>query len=166
MKNFLGLCLLLMATACGGALPGSASHPYLNRLIQPLTEGDLTNTSMVSVPTKGKVTVAYFWATYCPPCIKTMPHLEALHQQRGADGLALIGLSKDDNPGVVSSYLESESITFPIILDGQANQFFGHYQCDELPMTLVFDRAGKLRMVIRGKDEGLKKLNSALDALL
>ena len=70
------------------------------------------------------------------------------------------------NPGVVADYLKSAGISFPIVLDGQANQFFGHYQCDEMPMTLVFDRSGKLRMAIRGKDKGLNKLNSALDALL
>jgi thiol-disulfide isomerase/thioredoxin len=165
-KTFVVLCFVIMGTGCGGTLPGSASHPYLNRQVQPLTEGDLTNTTMVSVPTPGKVTVAYFWATFCEPCKKTMPELETLYRTRGTDELVLVGLSKDDNPGVVASYLKSTNISFPIVLDGQAGQFFGHYQCDEMPTTLVFDRSGKLRMVTRGKDKGLKKLNSALDALL
>ena len=165
-KALSGLCVLFFLVGCGGALPGSASHPYLNRQVQPLTEGDLTNTNMISVPTPGQVTVAYFWATFCAPCMKTMPRLEALYQARNTDGLALVGLSKDDNPGVVANYLKSAGISFPIVLDGQANQFFGHYQCDEMPMTLVFDRSGKLRMVTRGKDKDLKKLKSAIDALL
>jgi thiol-disulfide isomerase/thioredoxin len=168
-KILTGFVLLgfVFATGCGGGqISGSSAHPYLGRMVQPMVEGDLTNTQMVSVPKKGQVTVAYFWGTHCVPCKATMPELEKRYQAKKGKGLALVGIADDDNPGVLAKYLADNKINFPIVLDGQSRQFFGHYQCNEVPLTLVFDRAGALRMAIDGKDLGMKKLDAALEELL
>jgi thiol-disulfide isomerase/thioredoxin len=42
----------------------------------------------------GRVYVVEFWATWCPPCIKTIPHLSAL-QQRHAGTLTIIGVNAE-----------------------------------------------------------------------
>jgi thiol-disulfide isomerase/thioredoxin len=42
----------------------------------------------------GRVYVVEFWATWCPPCIKTIPHLSAV-QKKYADTLTVIGVNAD-----------------------------------------------------------------------
>ncbi len=47
---------------------------------------------------KDKVYVVEFWATWCGPCIKAMPHLAELQAEHKKDGLVVIGMTtKDDN---------------------------------------------------------------------
>jgi thiol-disulfide isomerase/thioredoxin len=44
---------------------------------------------------RGKVTIVNFWATWCPPCRKEMPALDAFFKQHHSRGLEMIGLSAD-----------------------------------------------------------------------
>lgn len=46
---------------------------------------------------KGNVVLVDFWATWCPPCVKKMPAVVALHQTYRAKGLAVVTVSLDKN---------------------------------------------------------------------
>lgn len=37
-----------------------------------------------------------FWATWCPPCLRSIPHLNDLHKKHAKDGLVVIGLSNEE----------------------------------------------------------------------
>src|SRR5437879_13912365 len=50
---------------------------------------------------KGKFVLIDFWATWCPPCRKAIPELNALHKKFG-DKLIVIGLSDEHEPNVKS----------------------------------------------------------------
>lgn len=45
---------------------------------------------------KGKVVVIEFWATWCPPCKKSIPHLAKLHAAHAKDGLVILGISNEE----------------------------------------------------------------------
>jgi thiol-disulfide isomerase/thioredoxin len=46
----------------------------------------------------GKYVVLNFWATWCPPCLKEMPHLSALQSTMGSDSFAVVTLATGRNP--------------------------------------------------------------------
>jgi len=48
---------------------------------------------------KGRVYMVEFWATWCGPCIKSMPHLSALQKQYKDKGVTIVGVSTRDNNG-------------------------------------------------------------------
>jgi thiol-disulfide isomerase/thioredoxin len=48
---------------------------------------------------KGKVYVVEFWATWCGPCIRGMPHLSKLQKDFSSKGVTFIGVSSEDTRG-------------------------------------------------------------------
>lgn len=56
----------------------------------------------------GKVTVIEFWATWCPPCRASMPHLAELQQRFADKGVTIISVS-DEDLKTVEEFLESKA---------------------------------------------------------
>ena len=83
-------------------------------------------------------------------------------------GLYLVGIAADEAvPKVMELKLKHE-LTFPMVLDGALKVFYKKYKAsDQLPQTFIFDRLGRLRMVIRGKPDGFyETLETAVKTLL
>ena len=91
---------------------------------------------------RGKVVVLNFWATWCPPCRKEMPDLEALYQQFKDQGLVILAIS-DEDAGKVTPFIAEHKVTYPILLDPgrKVNELF---QIEGIPKTFVYDRNGRL----------------------
>ncbi|MGE0193255.1 MAG: redoxin family protein [Planctomycetota bacterium] len=49
----------------------------------------------------GQVYLLEFWATWCPPCVGSMPHLSELQEKHAKDGFRVIGVSDESLPKVV-----------------------------------------------------------------
>lgn len=163
-RAFLPAALLL--TACGATLPPSEPHPLLTNGPPTFEEPSLAG-EVVKFPQKGHVTVVDFWSTACEPCVKMMPAIEALYQERRQQGLVIVGVAIDDNPGKVEGRLKKLGVTYPNLLDDAASSMRGAYQVDELPQTFIFDKVGKLRVVTKGgEDDDVAVIRSAVDALL
>lgn len=107
---------------------------------------------------KGKVLILDFWATYCPPCIEEIPHLNALQEQYGADNLQIIGLhvgGEDDQPKI-PSFVERLKIAYPLAYPQDELTDFLMGSDPAIPQTFVFDREGKLVKKFVGFDDEIK----------
>lgn len=66
----------------------------------------------------GHVVLLDFWATWCPPCVASMPHLETLHRERRDEGLVVLGINQEpDRPDHVQAFLRRHDLTFPSVRD-------------------------------------------------
>ena len=63
---------------------------------------------------RGKVVVVNFWATWCPPCRKEMPDLEALYTILKEKGLVILAIS-DEVADKVKPFIEEKKYTFPVL---------------------------------------------------
>jgi thiol-disulfide isomerase/thioredoxin len=61
-------------------------------------------------PNGENVYVVEFWATWCAPCRKSIPHLTKLQEEFGEDGLTIIGISTDDNPDLVEPFVKRQGM--------------------------------------------------------
>ncbi len=117
---------------------------------------------------RGKVLVLDLWATYCPPCLEEIPHLNSLQTKYGEKiqvvGLHVGGAEDERNvPAFVEKLKINYSLAFPedelmrILTDGN----------DAIPQTFVFDRNGKLVKKIVGFDNIAKaELDDAIEQVI
>ncbi len=90
----------------------------------------------------GKVVLVNFWATWCPPCRKEMPDLDALYQRFADQGFVILAIS-DEEQAKVAPFIAEHKITYPVLLDPgrKVNDLF---QVQGIPKSFVYDRQGKL----------------------
>lgn len=103
---------------------------------------DLQGKSWTLKSLKGKVVLVNFWATWCPPCRKEMPDLDALYRRFKDQGLIILSIS-DEQADKVKFYLAEQPVTYPILLDPgrKVNDLF---RINGIPKSFVYDRNGKL----------------------
>lgn len=103
---------------------------------------DLEGKSWTLSELRGKVVVVNFWATWCPPCRKEMPDLEALYNQFKSQGLVVLAIS-DEDALKVRPFIAEHQVTYPVLLDPgrKVNDLF---QVEGIPKTFVYNREGKL----------------------
>ena len=103
---------------------------------------DLTGKSWSLRDLRGKVVLVNFWATWCPPCRKEMPDLEALYRRFSARGLVILAIS-DEDAAKVKPFIAERQISYPVLLDPgrKVNEMF---QVEGIPKSFVYDRDGKL----------------------
>ncbi len=95
---------------------------------------------------KGKVVVLDFWATFCPPCLEEIPHLNELQARYGADNLQIVGLHAGDEEDrlKVPEFAARLKIIYPLGVPEDELLRFIFASEDIIPQTAVFDRDGRL----------------------
>jgi peroxiredoxin len=84
-------------------------------------QADFTLTDLQGTPwhlrdLKGKVVLVNFWATWCPPCRKEMPDLQALYDKYRHQGFLVLSIS-DEDAAKVQPFIRERNITYPVLLD-------------------------------------------------
>lgn len=112
------------------------------RQLVDFTLSDLQGNSWHLRDLKGKVVLVNFWATWCPPCRKEMPDLQALYDKYKDQGFVVVSIS-DEKAAKVQLFISERKITYPVLLDPgrKVNDLF---QVEGIPKSFVYDREGKL----------------------
>jgi peroxiredoxin len=114
----------------------------LRRQSPEFTLRDLKGVEWTFNKLRGKVVLVNFWATWCPPCRKEMPDMEALYERFGPRGLVILAIS-DEDAGKVEPFIAGQKYTYSILLDPgrKVNQLFS---VNGIPKSFLYDRDGKL----------------------
>ncbi len=100
---------------------------------------------------QGKVVLVNFWATWCAPCRKEMPSLDALNAEFGGETFAVVPIATGRNavPAVRKFFEDTEIETLPILLDPK-QALSRDMAVLGLPISVILDADGREIARLRG----------------
>ncbi len=175
-------CLLVLVSAAALSCRPAAAPVSVSE--KPISINDRRTTNAPLPPTKpfgdmswatrdervhkmsdlvGKAVVLDFWATYCEPCVRAIPHLNSLVAKYGKDNLVIVGLNvggEEDRPQI-PAFLEKTKIDYDIAYPEDALTSFIFAERSDIPQTVIFDRKGVMITKLVGFND---KIQQELDA--
>lgn len=115
---------------------------------------------------RGTVVVLYFWATWCGPCVATMPSLQALSEQH-ENRVLFVGMNVAESLSRVADFIDERGFTFPIGLDEVGDIHRNLYPSVGIPYTVIIDSNGMITGSFLGGGDGMQSLieNAIMEAL-
>lgn len=100
---------------------------------------------------RGKVVVVDMWATWCPPCRESLPHLQKLagNQTYADDGLVVWAVNDQEPPATIAGFMASNHYTFTALVDSHAS-VLREFGVSGIPTTVVIGRDGTVKDVFVG----------------
>ena len=160
-------CLIASHTAtfADDAAPGASKEGG-----QAMYESSFKNLSdrMESLAAfKGKVTVVYFWATWCVPCRVETPKLVKLYADYKAKGVEVVGIALD-NGDKVRAFVKESDVTYPVFYGGHTAVELGKTLGNDqgaIPFMVVIDKTGRVVETFKG-DLPDGKLEAVINPLI
>lgn len=118
---------------------------------------------------KGKVVLLDFWATWCPPCVKGLPHIQKLADDTtlAEKGLVVWAVNVSETKDKIEPFMKKHKLSMPVPIDADGATM-QKYAISSIPTTIVVGRDGTVKKVVVGfhGDEGVKDLHAAVEEAL
>jgi peroxiredoxin len=113
---------------------------------------------------KGKVVVLDFWATWCGPCVASLPALDKFASEQGEHGAKVFAINIQQEKEHVQSFMTAQKLTLPVLLDIEG-KVRDDYKADAIPQTVIIGKDGNVRKVIIGGGNEKAIADAVADAL-
>lgn len=145
---------------------GGESSPMLNKDAKTFKLPLLAGGDFDLAQEKGKVIVLDFWATWCGPCIKSLPDMIDQMSSFDAKKVRFIGVNQAEAKEQVKTFLETRGWKMEVALD--SNQRVGQsFGVEGIPHTVIIGPDGKVAYVKTGYEpDGAKKIAETVKKLL
>jgi cytochrome c biogenesis protein CcmG/thiol:disulfide interchange protein DsbE len=141
------------------ASPGVAhTTPQMDELAPSLVLSTLDGSTFDLAKLRGKVVMVNYWATWCAPCRKEMPKLDAFYKKYQPQGLEIVGISIDFERDLEKARKVAHTVAYPMAL-AKAISDDGFGIPKGVPITWIIDTDGKVRdRFIEVRDELLNDI--------
>jgi len=149
---------LICAEAARATTPGAAAPAFA----LPTASGETVSLA----PLRGRVVYVDFWASWCAPCRRSFPWMNALQARYGKDGLAIVGVNVDKRRDDAERFLRDTPASFTIAYDA-SGATPAAYDVKGMPSSYLIDRKGNVVAVEEGfHDERRDDVEAQIRALL
>lgn len=93
---------------------------------------------------RGKVVLVDFWATWCGPCRREMPHVKALYQELKDKGFEVVGVSLDEDQDALADYLKENAIPWTNLAGEETQGLASKYGVRGIPTMMLIDQDGNI----------------------
>lgn len=158
------------SSTAGETGPATAGH--LVALAEPAPDFTLRDlfeekTTYTLSAYRGQPVILNFWASWCVPCRREMPALQATAARYAADGLLLLGMNQTylDDLAAARAFVEELGLTFPNSRDLSGAVGRDAYQVVGIPTTVFIDREGEVAHIQIG-EMSLEQITSYTERLI
>lgn len=123
----------------------------------PLRVGRWVTGSPVAKLEPGRVYAVEFWATWCAPCIASMPHLVELQTKHEKAALTVVAVAVKDDDKAVNAFVakRKETLNHPVATDTpegkdagfMAREWLEKAALEGIPQTFIVDRQGRIAWI-------------------
>jgi thiol-disulfide isomerase/thioredoxin len=90
----------------------------------------------------GKPLLVEFWATWCPPCRKSIPHLNEIYSKYKAQGLQIVGIT-DEDEATVKKFQEKLPMNYNVAIN-TPQSIYKQFGIEAIPTAFLVDKGGKI----------------------
>jgi len=102
---------------------------------------------------RGRVVFLDFWASWCLPCLVSLPAYQQLHSTYQSDDWIIIAVNVDEDTQDGLDFLEEIAVTYPMIADTEGDIGIP-YGIRSLPVSFLIDQQGMIVRSYRGYEAG------------
>jgi len=167
-------CLVLLAGQATVAQPDMPELSHRFTALDPVIDApgfslaDMDGKLHTLADYRGKVVLVNFWATWCPPCRREMPALEALYLEYREQGLVVLAINQWEDVDHVFAYMGQLEVfpTFPVLFDPES-RVSADYGVKGLPTSFLVNQQGRLvYRAIGGRQFDHPEIEQLLQTLL
>lgn len=140
--------LTISVIGMNGCTPSQDDSAMIGQPAPGFALPDLAGNEFGLEQARGNVVLIDFWATWCPPCLRALPHIQAIHARFEGKGLIVLGINNED-PAKVSQFATEKGLTFRTLSDPSGG-VFDAYGVEGIPTTVLIDAEGVVRRVYVG----------------
>jgi thiol-disulfide isomerase/thioredoxin len=135
--------LLLVAVGLAGPCAAAGADASASPTQPQLEVTTLDGAAWSLAARRGRWVVVNFWATWCAPCRREMPALDALARERGGDDLAVLAIATGRNaPEAIAAFREEAGIATLATYTDPKSELARAMGVPGLPVTVILDRDG------------------------
>ena len=169
MRTRLALAVLLIAALPGlASAAGGPSAEWQTVVEHPLSLLDAPGATPAPAPAPvlGRPLLLHFWASWCAPCRRELPALDARVARWTGEGLQTRVVSVDREADRARRFAAELALGLPLYIDAP-DGLAAAMDLPSLPCTFLFDAKGQRVLELHGEsDENLRALDAALAVLL
>ncbi len=163
MKNniiiWIIMCMILLISCGTGGTTNKTNTAH------DFTLSTIEGNSITLSALKGNVILVDFWATWCPPCQRSIPLLVDLYNKYHEKGFTVLGISASDSEDVLKAFVNEKNIPYPILLG--TNEVAKSYGVTGIPHMVIIDKKGNIAKIQVGYSEQVEGLfGRIIDSLL
>ena len=170
--------VLVLALGCASGEKTAPVATQTQALTGPSGRRTGTSVSSISLDTypeagkhafsadQGQVVVIDAWATWCAPCLRSLPQLQALQKDYAARGVRVYAVSVDEDRAQIPTFLATARADLPVLVDPGGFVLENALKLRVMPTTWVVDRTGHVRFTQESFDGNLNDIRAKVDALL
>ena len=141
-------CIAALMIATVSLTASAAGYPLLDAQAPDFALRAFAGDNIRLSEHRGEVVVLTFWSTTCTTCAADLQALGRSYVTYRSAGLQMFGVSVDDDQARAREFAGSHHVAFAMLADPQKS-VSRLYQVDNLPMTILIDRGGTVRKVLR-----------------
>ncbi len=145
MKHLATFIIILICTTTFAQDRETSTLVKVGEQAPSFSYNDENGKSQMIEDLKGKVIMINFFATWCGPCLKELPHVQTdiYNKYKNNPNFKLLVLGREHSKEEVEKFKRQKGYTFPILADPE-RKVYSKFATGFIPRNFIIDKNGKI----------------------